>query len=157
MRFHTEVEPHEKMRGLEVPPEIVEGLGGGKRPRVTVTVNGHSWSTRIAIMRGRNLIGLSNANRAGAGVAVGDVVEVEVRLDTEPMTVAEPEDFVRALDADPDARAAYDRLTVSQRKQHVRAIESAKQSETRVRRIEKALTALRDPESGGRSDRSRNR
>lgn len=153
MKFRTEVEPPEPMRGLEVPPEVVEGLGGGKRPRVTVTINGHSWSTRIAIMRGRHLIGLSHANRTAAGAALGDEVEVEVELDTEPVTVVEPEDFVRALDADPDARAAYDRLTVSQKRQHVRAIESAKQPETRVRRVEKALAALRDPESGGRAGR----
>ena len=49
------------MRGLQVPAEVVDALDGGKRPRVTVTVNGHSWTTRIAIMRGRHLIGLSNA------------------------------------------------------------------------------------------------
>jgi ABC-type Na+ efflux pump permease subunit len=153
MKFRTEVEPPEPMRGLEVPPEVVEALGGGKRPRVTVSINRHSWSTRIAIMRGRHLIGLSHANRTAAGAAIGDEVEVEVELDAEPVTVVEPEDFVSALDADPVARAAYDRLTVSQRRQHVRAIESAKQAETRVRRIEKALAALRDPESGGRTGR----
>jgi hypothetical protein len=39
------------MKGLEVPPEAVEALGGGKRPRVTITVNGHSWRSRVAIMR----------------------------------------------------------------------------------------------------------
>jgi hypothetical protein len=51
------------MRGLEVPPEVVEALGGGKRPAVTITINGHSWKSRVAIMRGRYLLGLSNANR----------------------------------------------------------------------------------------------
>jgi Bacteriocin-protection, YdeI or OmpD-Associated/Domain of unknown function (DUF1905) len=153
VKFRAEVEPPEPRRGLEVPPEVVEALGGGKRPRVTVTINRQSWSTRIAIMRGRHLIGLSNANRTAAGVGIGDEVEVEVELDTEPVTVVEPEDFLRALDADPVARAGYDRLTVSQKRQHVRAIESAKQPETRVRRIEKALAALRDPESGGRAGR----
>ncbi|MFB4268650.1 DUF1905 domain-containing protein [Nonomuraea sp. GTA35] len=45
------------MRGLEVPEEVVEALGGGKRPRVTITINGHPWKSRIAIMRGRHLRG----------------------------------------------------------------------------------------------------
>jgi hypothetical protein len=153
MKFRTQVEPPEPMRGLEVPSEVVPELGGGKRPRVTVTINGHSWATRIAIMRGRHLIGLSNTNRTAAGVAVGEEVDVEVQLDTEPVTVAEPEDFLRALDADPVARTAYDRLTVNQRQQHVRAIEGAKKPETRIRRIETSLAALRDPGSRGRARR----
>ena len=68
MRFRARVEPPEPMRGLEVPQEVVEALGAGKRPTVTITINGHSWRSRIAIMRGRYLIGLSNANRQAAGV-----------------------------------------------------------------------------------------
>lgn len=144
MKFRTEVEPPEPMRGLEVPPGVVESLAGGKRPRVTVTIHGHTWSTRIAIMRGRHLIGLSNANRAAAGVVIGDEVEVEVELDSEPVTVTEPDDFAAALATDPAVRAGYDRLTVSQKRQHVRAIENAKKPETRLRRIEKAIEALRE-------------
>lgn len=86
MRFRSVVEPPEPMRGLEVPCEVVQSLAGGARPRVKVTINDHTWTTRIAIMRGRHLIGLSNANRAGCGVVIGDEVQVEVELDTEPET-----------------------------------------------------------------------
>jgi Bacteriocin-protection, YdeI or OmpD-Associated/Domain of unknown function (DUF1905) len=152
MKFRSRVEPPEPMRGLEVPPGVVEALGGGKRPRVTITINGHSWKSRVAIMRGRYLLGLSNANRQAAGVATGDEVEVEVEFDAEPPVVAEPADFARALDADPVARAAYDRLAYSHKREHVRAIETAKKPETRRRRIEKAVAMLRageSPASGG--------
>lgn len=144
MKFRTHVEPPEPMRGLEVPQEVVEALGGGRRPRVTITINGHSWKSRVAIMRGRYLLGLSNANRRAAGVAVGDEVEVEVDFDAELPVVDEPVDFARALDADPVARAAYDRLPYGRRREHVRAIETAKKPETRARRIEKALETLRE-------------
>lgn len=144
MKFRTHVEPPEPMRGLEVPQEVVEALGGGRRPRVTITINGHSWKSRVAIMRGRYLLGLSNANRRAAGVAVGDEVEVEVDFDAELPVVDEPVDFARALDADPVARAAYDRLPYGRRREHVRAIETAKRPETRARRIEKALETLRE-------------
>jgi Domain of unknown function (DUF1905) len=71
MKFRAHVEPPEPMRGLEVPATVVEALGGGKRPRVTITINGHSWQSRVAIMRGRYLLGLSNANRQAAGVVTG--------------------------------------------------------------------------------------
>jgi hypothetical protein len=80
MKFRADVEPTEPMRGLEVPDQVVEALGGGKRPPVTITINGYSWKSRIAIMRGRYLIGLSNANRKAAGIATGDEVQVEVEL-----------------------------------------------------------------------------
>ncbi|WP_433890549.1 YdeI/OmpD-associated family protein [Streptomyces sp. CA-111067] len=143
MKFRTLVEPPEPMRGLEVPPEVVAALGGGAGPPVTITVNGHSWQSRVAIMRGRHLLGLSNANRQAADVAIGEEVEVELELDTEPRVVVEPPDFAQALDDDPLARAAYDNLSHSRKREHVRAVESAKKPETRQRRIEKAIATLR--------------
>jgi Bacteriocin-protection, YdeI or OmpD-Associated/Domain of unknown function (DUF1905) len=158
MKFRARVEPPEPMRGLEVPAEVVEALGGGKRPRVVITINGHSWRSRIAIMRGRYLLGLSNANRQAAGVVTGDEVDVEVDIDAEPPAVVEPADFARALDADPVARAAYDRLAHTHQREHVRAIESAKKPETRTRRIDKAVEMLRQQESsGGRTTREKSR
>jgi hypothetical protein len=149
MKFRAHVEPPQPMRGLEVPQEVVEALGAGKRPPVTITINGHSWRSRVAIMRGRYLIGLSNANRQAAGVVTGDEVEVQVEFDPEPRAVAEPADLARALDADPLTRAAYDRLPYGLKLQHVRAIQSAKKPETRRRRIEKAVAGLRDPGPDG--------
>jgi len=145
MNFRAHVEPPEPMRGLEIPQEIVEALGAGGRPPVTIMINGHSWKSRVAIMRGRHLLGLSNANRQAAGVATGEEVVVEQAFDPEQPAVNVPEDFARALDADPAARAAYDGLTHSRKREHVRAIDSAKKPETRQRRIEKALATLRAP------------
>jgi Bacteriocin-protection, YdeI or OmpD-Associated/Domain of unknown function (DUF1905) len=147
MKFRAYVEPPEPMRGLEVPPEVVEALGGGKRPPVTIALNGHSWKSRVAIMRGRYLLGLSKANRQAAGVVTGDEVEIDLELDVDPRVVVEPPDFARALDADPVARSAYDRLSYGRKREQVLAIESAKKAETRRQRIEKALAKLRDQES----------
>jgi Bacteriocin-protection, YdeI or OmpD-Associated/Domain of unknown function (DUF1905) len=132
------------MRGLEIPPDVVEVLGVGKRPPITVTIHGHSWRTRVAIMRGRYLIGFSNANRRAAGAVTGDVVEVDVEIDVEPRTVVVPADFARALEADAVARAAFDNLTDGRKREQVRAIEGAKRPETRQRRIEKAVAELRN-------------
>jgi uncharacterized protein YdeI (YjbR/CyaY-like superfamily) len=109
-------------------------------------------------MRGRYLLGLSNANRKAAGVVTGDGVEVEVEIDTEPRVVVEPADFARALDADPVARTAYDRLSYNRKREHVLAIENAKKAETRTRLIAKALATLRDQEAaGGRPARAKTR
>jgi uncharacterized protein YdeI (YjbR/CyaY-like superfamily) len=94
-------------------------------------------------MRGRYLLGLSNANRQAAGVVTGEEVEIQLQLDPDPPVVIAPPDFARTLDADPVARAAYDRLPYSRKREHVRAIESAKKAEMRKRRIDKALATLR--------------
>ncbi|MCJ0874357.1 YdeI/OmpD-associated family protein [Streptomyces sp. AP-93] len=143
MKFQSVVEPPEPMRGLLVPPEVVAALGEGSRPPVTITINGHSWRSRVAFLRGRHLIGLSHANRRASEVEIGEEIEVELELDTEPRVAVEPADFAQALDDDPAARAAYDTLTDSRKREHVRAIESAKMPETRQRRIEKAIATLR--------------
>jgi hypothetical protein len=146
MEFTAEVEPNEKMHGLEVPPDAVVALGAGARPRVRVTVNGHSWTTRVAIMRGRNLIGLSNANRAAANLVVGETVRVRLEVDDSPIVVDEPAELRAALAADSSARAAFDALTDSQRRQHARIVAEAKGADTRLRRIDALLTTLRgDP------------
>ncbi|NNC13679.1 DUF1905 domain-containing protein [Planctomonas sp. JC2975] len=135
MEFQSIVEPPEPMHGLEVPASVVEALGAGKRPRIRVTLGDHTWSTRIAIMRGRNLIGLSNANRAAAGVATGEEVTVAIEVDSDPTTVTVPDDVAAALETESGAREGFDRLTPSQRKQRIRVIEQAKTAPTRERRI----------------------
>lgn len=158
MKFVAVVEPPEPMRGLEVPERVVEALGGGTRPPVTVTINGHSWQTRIAIMRGRHLIGLSHAHRRAAGVEIGDEVEVRVTLDSKPRTLVVPDDFVRALDGEPRARAAYDQLSPSRRRAIHLSIEGAKRPETRARRVEQAvadLVAGTPPRRGGTGPKTR--
>ena len=149
MRFRAQVEPPEPMRGLEIPPGVVEALGGGKRPPVTITVNGHTWRSRVAVLRGRSLLGFSLAHREAAGVATGDEVEVDLEIDDEPRTVDVPEDLARALDADPVVHAAFDRLPDGRRRQHVRSVESAKKPDTRARRVRQVVASLRDGTPSG--------
>ncbi len=94
-------------------------------------------------MGGRSLVPLSAANRAAAGVAAGDVVDVEIVLDDEPREVALPADLAAALATEAEARAFFDALAPSHRKEWVRWIEEAKTTDTRAKRIEKTAAALR--------------
>ena len=142
MRFSATVEPAGNATGIEVPAEIVTALGAGKRPKVAITINGHTWRSRVASMGGRFIVGISAANRAACGIAEGDRVEAEVQLDTEPRVVAEPPDLAEALDADPQARAAFDRLAYGLKRKHVQAIQDAKTPQTRERRITKLITTI---------------
>jgi hypothetical protein len=130
--------------GFEVPAEVVDALGTGKKPAVRVTIGGHTYRSTVAVMGGRYLLPLSAENRAGAGVAAGDRVDVEVELDTEPREVTVPADLTAALEEDDAARRAFERLSYSHRRQHVLAIEGAKTPETRQRRVSKAVAMLRE-------------
>lgn len=131
--------------GFEIPEDIVIGLGSGKRPPVKVTVNGsYSYRSSIAPMGGTYLISLSAENRAGAGVAGGDEVELELELDTEPRTITVPDDLAAALEAEPEVKRFFESLSYSNKRRHVEAIEQAKTAETRQRRIGKSVSTFRE-------------
>ena len=143
MRFRASVDLHGKTAtGIVVPPEVVEGLGSGRKPAVTVTVNGFSYPSTIASMGGRFLLPVSAEIRAGAGVSAGDVVDVEVVLDTSTREVAVPDDLAAALKKAPAAKTAFDALSNSNKKRHVLSVEGAKTAETRERRVAKVLAEL---------------
>lgn len=141
--FLATVVPAGNATGAEVPAEVVDALDDGTRPKVTISINGHTWRSRVASRGGRYLIGISAANRAAAGIAEGDEIEVTLALDTEPRVVDEPSDLTAALDADPASRAAFDRLPFGLRRKHVTHVEEAKAAETRRRRIERLVESLR--------------
>jgi uncharacterized protein YdeI (YjbR/CyaY-like superfamily) len=55
-----------------------------------------------------------------------------------------PLDFAEALERNADAKRRFDALSYSHKLQHVLAIEQAKTAETRQRRIDKAISTLRE-------------
>ncbi len=144
MRFRATLETEGKTAtGINVPSEVVEALGDGKRPRVTVTINGHTYRSSVAVLGGRYMLGVSAENRAAAGVEGGQEVDVELELDTAPREVMIPPDFAAALAAEPAAQATFDGLSYSNKSWHVLQIDGAKTDETRQRRIAKSVEALR--------------
>jgi bifunctional DNA-binding transcriptional regulator/antitoxin component of YhaV-PrlF toxin-antitoxin module len=143
MRFSTTVLLGGKTAtGLVVPPEVVEALGAGKKPPVTVTLRGYSYRSSIAVRGGQFMIPLSAEHRTAAGLAAGDDVEVDVELDTAPREVEVPADLAAALDAYPEVRRRFDAMSYSHQLQHVLAVTGAKTEETRARRVTAAVTAV---------------
>ncbi|MEN2740583.1 YdeI/OmpD-associated family protein [Microbacterium sp. X-17] len=140
-RFQTTLLQTGNNTGIEVSPEIIESLGGGKRPAVVVRVGAYEYRSTVGVMQGRYLIPFSAERRAESGLRGGDAISVEVELDTAPREVAVPDDLAVALDG-AGLRAAFDRLPPSHRKAHVTSVESAKAAETRTRRIEAVVAKL---------------
>lgn len=130
--------------GIRVPEEIVAALGAGKRPAVTVTINDYTYRSTVAPMGGVFMLPVSAEVRAGAGVAAGDELDVDVVPDTAPREVVVPTDLAVALDAEPAARAKFEALSYSNKRRHVLDVEGAKTAETRQRRIDKAIVTRRE-------------
>jgi hypothetical protein len=144
MRFRTTIlQSGKNTTGIQVPDEVVEALGSGKRPAVKVTVNGYSYRSTVASMSGVFMVSLSAEHRAGAGVGGGNEVEVDLELDSAPREVTVPPELVAALDAEPAARATFDGLSYSNKSWHVLQVTGAKTEETRQRRIARSVDALK--------------
>jgi Bacteriocin-protection, YdeI or OmpD-Associated/Domain of unknown function (DUF1905) len=145
VRFHTTLLSAGKTAlGFEVPPAVVEGLGAGKRPPVLVTINGFTYRNTVAVYGGVYMIGVSAENRAQAGVQGGDEVDIDLELDTAPREVDVPPELQAALDADPAAKATFDKLSYSNKSFHVLQVTGTNNPETRARRIEKSIGVLRE-------------
>jgi uncharacterized protein YdeI (YjbR/CyaY-like superfamily) len=95
-------------------------------------------------MGGRFLVPLSAENRTAAGVAAGDEVDVGIEPDTAPREVEVPADLADALAHDDAARATFDGLSFTHRKEWVRWVEEAKKAETRATRLAKTVESLRE-------------
>lgn len=146
MRFRTTIfgAPGRSATGIPFPAEVVEALGGGKRPAVRVTLNGYTYATTLGSMGGQVLAPLAAEHRTAAGVAAGEEHDVDVELDAAPRTVETPGDLAAALAKDAAATATFEKLAPSHRKEYVRWITEAKKAETRATRVARAVDALRD-------------
>jgi hypothetical protein len=145
VKFRAELERDGKSAtGITVPAEVLDALGGGRRPAVTVTLNGHSYRTTVGVMGGVAKIPVSAAVRDAAGVSAGHVLDVEVVADTAPRTVEVPGDLAAALEQNTMARAFFDQLSYSRQHAYVTWIEGARQPATRTRRVEQAVALLAD-------------
>ncbi len=143
MKFKTAIQAaaEKDAMGIIVPPEVVEALGSGKRPKVVVTLKGYSYRSTVAVMGGKFMLPLAREHRTAAGIEDGEKLEIDVTLDTAPREVEVPDDLAAALKK-AKALETFNGLAFTHRKEHVRSVTEAKAPETRARRIEKAVAMV---------------
>ena len=141
LRIHTTLEPFGPATAIELTDAQVDELGGGKRAAVVVGIGERTARVRLAVMDGRNVIGLSKAVRGQLGVDIGDEIDATIDLDTAEREVDVPEDLGAAL-TDAGVRAAFAALSYSRRKEVARSVSEAKRPETRERRIAAAVAEV---------------
>ena len=145
IRLSTTLVPRGAAAAIVLDDEQVTAVGeGARRFPVVATVNGYSWRTSVVRMGGEFLVGLNRDVRRQAGVEAGDAVEVGLELDTAPRVVDVPEALAEALAADAQARAFFDGLAYTHRKEYAQWIAEAKRENTRERRVARAIEMLRE-------------
>lgn len=129
--------------GILIPFDVLKVYGTRARVPVRGTINGFPYRGSIFPMGGGHHYMIVNKNvRAGAKAKGGETISVIMERDNEPRIITPPPDFARALKANKEARAIWEKLSYTHQKEHALAIEEAKKPETRVRRIEKAISQL---------------
>lgn len=139
--FHTTILQFGNNSGIQVPEDVIEKLGGGKKPLVNVIVNNYQYRSAVASMGGKFMISFSSEHRKASGIQGGNEVDITLSLDLEPRTVEIPKDLEAAL-TEANALAAFNKSAPSMKKEYVRQVESAKSQETRERRIAKIVEKL---------------
>ncbi len=145
--FKTTLHQTGNNTGIVVPPEVVEKLGGGKKPAVNVTVNGYAYRSTIATMAGQSMISFSSDKRAATGLKGGDAISVTLELDAAPRVMEVPPDLQAALEQDKAAKAFFGTLSYSNQRRHIDPINEARTPETRARRIEKSVALFHEGKS----------
>ena len=135
------------MRGawtfIRVPFSVEEEFGTRARVAVRGSVNGVEFRSSLMPQGGGTHILVVNKQlRDKAGVDVGDTASFKVALDTEPRVVEVPDELRRALQANDDARNAFDRLSYSHQKEYADFVSEAKRPTTRERRAARSVEML---------------
>lgn len=128
---------------INIPFDVEKIYGVRGRVPVRGTINGYPFRSSIFRMGGDcHFMVVNKGMREGANVKAGDTVSVVMERDEEPRVITTPKDLARALKANKDAKAAWEKLSYTHQKEYAQAIEEARKPETRARRIEKAVAEL---------------
>ena len=133
-------------RWIEVPFDA-KSVFGEARPAVAGTLNGTPFRGRLSVYGGVTYLGLNKEVRESAAIEVGDSVDVVLDRDESPREVEIPKALLTAFERDSAAKAAFETLAFTHRKEYARWIAEAKKEETRERRVAKALVMLKGGET----------
>jgi hypothetical protein len=144
LEFEAEIRPaRQNGAWVEVPFDIEDIYGTRGQVKVRATFDGEAYSGSIAPMGdGCHALGMTKALRAATGKDIGDTVRVTIERDATPRIVEVPPDLEAALAAHAEARAFFDGLAYTPKKEYAQWIAGAKRQETRERRLAQAIEKL---------------
>ena len=149
-RFTARLEPIESGTFVVIPAEVVEALRATGRTSVAGTIDGHDFRNQFMPYTfdgiGRQVVmPVNKATREMIGKDAGDRVDFDLERDERSRSadVEIPAELAAALAADPAAKAAFDALAPSHRREYADHVGEAKRPETRERRATQTIERLR--------------
>ena len=128
---------------VEVPFDV-EAAFGSKRPKIKASIEGEPYRGSLVRMGGpHHILIILKGIRARIGRDVGDSVKVTLEEDTQPRTVDLPPEMERTFRNEKAARAYFESLAYTHRKEYVNYILEAKRDETRSTRISRTIALLK--------------
>jgi len=129
---------------IAIPFDVQKEYGTRGRVSVKGTINGFAFRTSIAPMgTGTHAMMVNKSIQAGAKAAPGDTVAVVIDQDKGERPVELPAELKKALSKSNQAKAAFDDLSFTHRRDFADWVGSAKGEDTRKTRVEKTLEMLR--------------
>ncbi len=143
-RFEARIRGTEKGRAyLVLPFDPEEAWGRKGRYHVRGTINGSTVRGALEQFSEGHFLPLGPACRRGAGLGLGDLVEVVLEPEG-PQSGALAPDIAAALDAEPEAAKFFDGLATFYRKNYLRWIDATKRSpEVRAQRIAELVELMK--------------
>lgn len=127
---------------ITIPFDPNVAWGQKERHYLHGTVNGMRLRATLQEEDGDFVISVGAAARRDMQIDIGDTVSVTVEPEG-PQLYNMADDIVTALAAEPEATAFFNSLATHYRKNYVNWIEDAKRPETRAKRIEESVAALK--------------
>ena len=127
---------------LHFPFDLKETFGTRARVPVAGTINGFPFRSSIMPRNGKNIMCINKEMQAGAKVKPGETAHFVMQRDNQPRTVVIPSALKKALAAKPKAKAAFDKLSYSHKKEYALWVADAKQEATVQRRLKKLIPVL---------------
>jgi hypothetical protein len=133
---------------VEVPFDVEE-VFEAKKPRVRATIEGVPYRGLLTRMGSEHhILIILKGIREQIGKTFGDEITVTVEPDTEPRVIELPKDLQKELQNDREAKAFFDKLSYTHRREYVTWINEAKKEETRQNRIAKTIERLKTGKRG---------
>lgn len=133
---------------VEIPFDV-EAFFGKKRVNVNATFDGVPYRGSIVRMGSPvHILIIRKDIRAKIGKSFGEVIDVRIEEDLAPRVVEVPEDFSSMLKDVPEVEFFFKKLSYTHQKEYVNWIVAAKRSETRIRRMNKAIEMMKDGKKG---------
>jgi Bacteriocin-protection, YdeI or OmpD-Associated/Domain of unknown function (DUF1905) len=128
---------------VEIPFDVEKEFGS-KRPKVKAMIEGVSYrGTLVRMGSEHHMLLILKGIREQIGKTFGDEIKVVVEPDAEPRLIEIPKDLSKEFKKDKQAKAIFDKLSYTHRREYVRWIEEAKRAETRQNRINKTIEMLK--------------